>query len=80
MAQADHFIFEGFITGEIMKQLGDEEEWLRDTADLTLPQDLSPGTYRLLVGLYDPESFERVPVVDDRSGENAVILETVTIP
>jgi hypothetical protein len=80
VAQADHFIFEGFITGEIMKQLGDEEEWLRDTADLTLPQDLSPGTYRLLMGLYAPESFERVPVVDDRSGENAVILETVTVP
>jgi hypothetical protein len=55
-------------------------EWLRDTADLTVPQELPSGTYRLLVGLYDPDTFERVPLVADQSGENAVILETVSIP
>jgi hypothetical protein len=80
VAQADHYIFEGFITGSILNQLGQEREWLRDTADLALPQELPPGTYRLLVGLYDPETLERLPVVADQSGENAVILETVTVP
>jgi hypothetical protein len=80
VAQADHYIFEGFITGWIMNQLGQEREWLRDTADLVLPQELPPGTYRLLVGLYDPDTLERVPIVADHSGENAVILETVTVP
>jgi hypothetical protein len=80
VSQADHFIFEGFITGSILAQLGDQGEWLRDTADLRLPQDLSPGTYQLVVGLYDPETFERLPIAADQSGENAVILETITVP
>ncbi len=80
VAQADHFIFEGFITSSILNQLRKEGEWLRDTADLGLPQELPPGTYRLLVGLYDPDTLERVPVVADQSGENAVLLETVTVP
>jgi hypothetical protein len=80
VAQADHYMFEGFITGSILKQLRDQKEWVRDTADLSLPQGLSSGTYRLLVGLYDPDTFERVPVVADQSGENAVILETVKVP
>ena len=55
-------------------------EWLRDTADLTVPRELPSGTYQLMVGLYDPDTFERVPLVDDQSGENAVILETVSVP
>jgi hypothetical protein len=80
VTQADHYIFEGFVTSDIMKQLGDQGEWLRDTAELSLPQELPPGTYRLLVGLYDPDTFERIPVVADQSGENAVLLETVTVP
>jgi 4-amino-4-deoxy-L-arabinose transferase-like glycosyltransferase len=80
VAQADHSVFEGFLTGSIVAQLRDQNEWLRDTADLILPQELPSGTYRLLVGLYDPDTLERVPVVADRSGENAVILKTVSIP
>jgi 4-amino-4-deoxy-L-arabinose transferase-like glycosyltransferase len=80
VAQADHYIYEGLLTGSIVDQLRDQVAWVRDTADLTLPQTLPSGTYRLLVGLYDPDTLERVPVVADRSGENAVILETVTVP
>jgi hypothetical protein len=80
VAQADHYIFEGFITSSILQQLKEQDEWLRDTADMRLPQELPPGTYRFLVGLYDPDTLERVPVVADQSGENAVLLETVTIP
>ena len=82
VAQADHFIFEGWLTGSVMDQLRDQHEWLRDTADLTLPQELPSGRYHLLVGLYDPDTptFERVHVVPDQSGENAVLLETVAVP
>lgn len=80
VAQADHFIFEGFLTGAMLEHLKDQEGWLRDSADLALPQNLPPGAYRLLVGLYDPTNFERVPLVDDASGENAVLLETISIP
>jgi hypothetical protein len=80
VAQADHYIFEGMLTGAALEQLRDQQEWLRDTADLTFPQGLPSGSYRLLVGLYDPDTFERVPVVADQSGENAVLLETVAVP
>jgi 4-amino-4-deoxy-L-arabinose transferase-like glycosyltransferase len=80
VAQADHFIFEGFVTGAVLERARQEGDWLRDSADLVLPESLPSGTYRLLVGLYDPDTLERVPVVADRSGENAVLLETVTIP
>ena len=79
-AQADHFIFESLLTASTLAQMTVQGEWLRDTADLTVPQELPSGTYRLLVGLYDPDTFERVPLVADQSGENAVILETVSIP
>jgi 4-amino-4-deoxy-L-arabinose transferase-like glycosyltransferase len=80
VAQADHYIFEGFVTASILEQARQDGEWLRDSADLVLPGSLPSGTYRLLVGLYDPDTFERVPVVADQSGENAVLLETVSIP
>jgi hypothetical protein len=80
VAQADHYIYEGFLTASVLAEAGERGEPLRDTADLTLPPEMPSGTYRLLVGLYDPETFERVPVAGDRSGENAVLLQTVTVP
>jgi hypothetical protein len=80
VAQADHFIYEGLLTGGVMGQLKDQHEWLRDTADLALPENLPSGAYRLFVGLYDPDTLERVPLSGDTSGENAVLLETVSIP
>lgn len=80
VAQADHFIYEGLLTGGIMGQLKEQREWLRDTADLALPENLPPGAYRLFVGLYNPMTLERVPLLADSSGENAVLLETVSIP
>ncbi len=80
VAQADHYIYEGFLTASVLAEAVEQGEPLRDTADLALPSEMPPGTYRLLVGLYDPETFERVPVAGDRSGENAVLLQTVTVP
>jgi hypothetical protein len=35
---------------------------------------LPAGSYRVLVGFYDPASGSRLGVVDDQSGENAVLL------
>ncbi|MGC9468642.1 MAG: ArnT family glycosyltransferase [Anaerolineae bacterium] len=34
---------------------------------LHLPEDLGPGSYTLRVGLYDPETLERYPLVDGSS-------------
>lgn len=80
VAQADHFVFENLLISSVLVQAMQQGEWLRDTADLKLPASLPSGTYRLLVGLYDPDTSARLPLVADQSGENAVILETVSIP
>ena len=37
-------------------------EYITDRRAITLPADLPPGEYRLEIGLYDPRTFERVPV------------------
>lgn len=77
ISQADHFIFEGLLQSRRWDRLREEGEWLRDTADLPVPLPLPPAgePYRIYVGLYDPETFERVPVLNDGSGENAVIID-----
>ena len=43
-------------------------EWVSETITITLPAD-APSQWRLLVGLYDPNSGERLPVAPD--GGNA---------
>jgi hypothetical protein len=82
IAQADHFIFEKLLTSSEWHRLREEGEWLRDTAMLRVPLPLpvDGGPYRIYVGLYDPETFERVPVLNDTSGENAVVIDLPGLP
>jgi hypothetical protein len=82
ISQADHFIYEGLLSSEEWGRLQKEGEWLRDTADLRVPLPLPKdgGPYRIVVGLYDPETFERLPLLNDASGENAVIIELPGLP
>jgi hypothetical protein len=47
---------------------------ITETRRLALPADLPAGTYEFRIGMYDPKSMERLPVANDTSGENAVIL------
>jgi len=51
-----------------------------DPIALTLPDDLPPGQYKLFVGLYQLDTLARLSVVDDTTGENAILLGEVTIP
>jgi hypothetical protein len=51
-------------------------ETIRDVHMLHLPADLPPGDYPLRLGLYRPETGERVPLV---SGADAVELGTVDV-
>jgi hypothetical protein len=50
---------------------------------LTLPPDAPPGTYRVVVGLYDPASGERLPLEaaspadPAQSGPHALLLTRV---
>jgi 4-amino-4-deoxy-L-arabinose transferase-like glycosyltransferase len=82
IAQADHFLLAGLLTLETWQTLQKKGEWLRDTADLRLPLPLpaGQGPYRLYVGFYDPNTLERVPIVNDTSGENAVVIEVPSLP
>ena len=82
ISQADHFLYEGLLTLEEWRVLRNNNEWLRDTANLQLPLPLpSEGQpYQIYVGLYNPKTFERMPVINDTSGENAVIVNLPALP
>jgi len=75
LAQADHFILDNLLSADAWQDLQRTHDWLRDTAHLTLPSMPTEAVpYRLYIGLYHPDTFERVPLLMDSSGENAVII------
>ena len=52
---------------------------------LPLPPDLPPGDYRLFMGVYNPETGERLPLSaadpgDGAAGADALLLSTVRLP
>jgi hypothetical protein len=58
----------------------------RTRASLPLPAGLPPGAYKLVVGLYDPQSFQRLPLSAATpagpalDGPDALLLATVERP
>ncbi|NPV06474.1 MAG: hypothetical protein HPY83_00750 [Anaerolineae bacterium] len=55
-------------------------EAVAETYSLDLPPDLPPGDYRLLMGLYNWRTGERLPLQSARTlPSGAVLLDTVTI-
>ena len=54
-------------------------EILNDTQRLTLPGDLKPGKYRIVAGLYDAKSGQRLSVLDAAGNQagNEVGIATV---
>ena len=56
------------------------DEWLTDTVTLTLPPDLPSGQYQLLLGWYYWENLERLPLLEDTSGQNVVIIPEIIVP
>jgi hypothetical protein len=55
-------------------------ETVIDPFSLPVPDDLPPGRYTLLAGLYRLDTLERLTVADDASGENAVVLGEMDLP
>ena len=51
-----------------------------DQIAVPLPPDLSAGSYRLLLGLYQWDTLERLEVANDQSGESAIELEVIEAP
>ncbi len=77
IAQADHFIFEDLLYPLGWKFMSKSEDWLRDMARLEITTALleAEGPYRIYVGFYHPETFERISIVNDMSGEQAAVLD-----
>lgn len=75
VSQADHFVYQGRLTRDEWDRLRHQQTWLRDQAIIQLPRPLDQGPYHIYVGLYDPVSLARVPLLNDTSGENAVVIE-----
>lgn len=53
---------------------------IREHSVLRVPSQVPPGTYTLWAGLYRLDTLERLPVIGDSSGENAVSLGQVIVP
>jgi hypothetical protein len=56
-------------------------EYLSDSLVLGVPDDLVPGSYSLLVGLYEPETGRRLPVFDAEGNAlgDSVALEHLAV-
>ncbi len=75
VAQQDHQPFNGALP---------TSQWppgqtIREESRLAIPPGVPPGRYHLKVGLYLLSTLERLPVVGDTSGENAIELGTITV-
>jgi len=76
VSQADHFIYDGKVPSSRWDDLLENDWAIRDGATLVLPPDLPPGEYRIIVGFYDSQTFARLGVINDQSGESGVVLGT----
>ncbi|MFP3896676.1 MAG: glycosyltransferase family 39 protein [Anaerolineales bacterium] len=57
-------------------------EVITDEHELSIPDDASPGTYRLYAGMYDAATFTRLPIVEggrERQPDNRLPLGVLTI-
>ncbi len=53
-------------------------EWLTDQVSISLPAELPPGQYQIIVGWYHIESGQRLTLADDET-QNSIILSTIII-
>ncbi len=58
----------------------DEDEWIVDTFQISLHPDTPPGRYKLLAGLYNPQTLERLPLVGGDEGQTIVEITSLTLP
>jgi 4-amino-4-deoxy-L-arabinose transferase-like glycosyltransferase len=54
-------------------------QFLADQQQFTIPANFSPGEYNLVIGFYNPQTLERLPLINDQSGENALLLTQLRI-
>jgi hypothetical protein len=57
-------------------------EYISDLHALKIPENLAPGEYRLEIGLYNPETSQRIPVLDDtgkQTGDSVMLEQKVRV-
>lgn len=74
-AQNDHQVANGIIPTSCWHK----GQAIVDKTTLSISPGTPSGLYRLKLGLYSAETLERLPVINDLSGENAVILTDLQI-
>lgn len=58
------------------------DEQMEDVYQIDIPADAPPGTYRLGVGLYDPDTFARMSAYaadGSRFANDTAVVGTITI-
>lgn len=57
------------------------DEYNKDDHPIPVPAETPPGRYLLVVGLYNPQTLQRLPVRSERGDppEDAVILQSITV-
>jgi hypothetical protein len=49
---------------------------VEDIHPVNLPSDLTPGAYQLLIGLYHPENWKRLPLIN---GDDSTVIGTIEV-
>lgn len=75
LASADHQPYQGLVPTSTWPAGG----VIQEVTWLSLPPDLPPGRYNIYVGLYRPDNLERLPLRNDTSGENALIVGPLVV-
>ncbi len=76
--QVDHIPGPG--GSELPTNQWDMGEWIVDTFALALKPNMPAGNYTLVVGVYDSQTVERLPVVGGASNQTVIELTTITVP
>ena len=61
-------------------QVWETREWIVDTFQISLNPDTPAGTYTLLAGLYDSETFERLPIIEGENQQTVVEITSIIVP
>ncbi len=75
VAQNDHQVADGLLPTSCWQS----GRIIRDSFTLLVPGDIPAGDYRLIAGWYLPETLERLPLLNDIGGENALSLTQVRV-
>lgn len=58
----------------------EQDEWLPDTFELGVKPDTPPGDYTLLIGWYDLQTLERLPLMTGAAGQTMLEIGKISVP